>query len=83
MEGRAWLLERFGADGARLRAGLPAMLRERHFGMADAQERAPMRAHAVYGQIWRAVHDGMAEDFGSLPTAQLYGRRARPTRSWS
>jgi hypothetical protein len=78
MEGLAWLLERFGADGARLRAGLPAMLRERHLGMADAQERAPMRAHAVYGQIWRAVHDGMAEDFGSLPTAQLYRPPSAP-----
>lgn len=78
MEGRAWLLERFGADGARLRAGLPAMLRDRHLGMADAQERAPMRAHAVYGQIWRAVHDGMVEDFGSLPTAQLYRPPSAP-----
>jgi len=37
-----------------------------------------MRAHAVYGQIWRAVHDGMAEDFGSLPTAQLYRPPSAP-----
>jgi hypothetical protein len=78
LEGRAWLLERFGTDGAPLRTGLPAMLLRRHLGMADAQERAPMRAHAVYGQIWRAVHDGMEEDFGSLPSAQLYRPPSAP-----
>lgn len=78
MEGRAWLLERFGADGQRLRTGMPAMLWRRHLGMADAQERAPMKSQAVYGQIWRAVHDGMEEDFGSLPTAQLYRPPSAP-----
>ena len=76
-ERRAWLLERFGSDGQSLRDGIPAMLRECHFGMADAQKVAPMRSRAVYGQIWRAMHDAIEEEFGSLPTAQLL----RPSRA--
>jgi hypothetical protein len=70
-ERRAWLLERFGSDGQSLFSGLPGMLRECHLGMADAQKVAPLKSRAVYGQIWRAMHDAIEDEFGSLPTAQL------------
>lgn len=78
LESRAWLMERFGSEGSRLRDGIPAMLRHCHRGMAEAQERAPMRSQAVYGQIWRAVHDAIEEDFGSLTSAQFYRPRNAP-----
>src|SRR6516225_3745800 len=71
-------MERFGTEGSRLRAGLPAMLQHCHRGMAEAQERAPMKAQAVYGQIWRAVHDAIEEDFRSLTTAQFYRSPSAP-----
>jgi len=79
LQGRAWLMERFGADGSRLRDGIPAMLQYCHRGMAEAQERAPMKSQAaVYGQIWRAVHDAIEEDFRSLTTAQYYRPKNAP-----
>jgi hypothetical protein len=78
LESRAWLIERFGADGSRLRADIPAMLQHCHRGMAEAQERAPMKSQAVYGQIWRAVHDAVEEDFASLTTAQFYRPPSAP-----
>ena len=68
----AWLIERFGADGSALRETIPALLQECHQGMAGAQETAPVRAQVVYGGMSRAVHEQFAEQFGSLPTAQLY-----------
>jgi hypothetical protein len=70
--GFAWLLERFGADGLKLRRDLPAVMWDRHLGMADAQKVAPMRSSAVYGQMWRAVHDGLLDSFANMPSAQLY-----------
>ena len=54
------------------------MLQHCHRGMAEAQERAPMKAQAVYGQIWRAVHDAIEEDFRSLTTAQFYRPPSAP-----
>lgn len=78
LESRAWLMERFGTDGSRLRAGLPAMLQHCHRGMAEAQERAPMKSQAVYGQIWRAVHDAIEEDFRSLNTVQFHRPPSAP-----
>lgn len=77
-ESRAWLIERFGADGTHLRSGLADMLQYCHRGMAESQERAPMKAQAVYGQIWRAVHDEMLERYQSLPTAQVYRPKNAP-----
>jgi hypothetical protein len=77
LERRAWLLERFGTDGARLRAAFPGMLWACHIGMAEAQESAPIRAQSVYGEIWRAVHEGLEEACKSLATVQLY----RPPRA--
>lgn len=75
---RAWLIERFGADGSRLRTEIPPLLQYCHRGMADAQERAPMKSQAVYGQIWRSVHDAIEEDFRSLTTAQFYRPPSAP-----
>jgi hypothetical protein len=40
--------------------------------MADAQDSAPIKAHSVYGQMWKSVHEQFADQLGSLPTAQRY-----------
>ena len=77
-ESRARLIERFGTHGSRLRTEIPALLQYCHRGMADAQERAPLRSQAVYGQIWRSVHDALEEDFRSLTTAQFYRPPSAP-----
>lgn len=69
---RAWLIERFGADGSALREQIPALLQECHQGMAGAQETAPVKAQVVYGGMSRSVHEQFAEQLGPLPTAQLY-----------
>lgn len=75
---RAWLIERFGADGCQLRDELPGLLQYCHRGMAEAQDRAPMKDQAVYGQIWRSVHHMIQLDFHSLTTAQLYRPPSAP-----
>ena len=80
LESRAWLRERFGDGGPALRDGIPEMLRDRHRGMADAQEQAPIKSQSVYGQIWRSVHDEIEERFGSLAAAQLYRPKNAPYR---
>jgi hypothetical protein len=77
-QGRAWLIERFAADGSRLRDELPSLLQYCHQRMAEAQDRAPMNDQAVYGQIWRAVHYMIQQDFQSLMTAQLYRPPSAP-----
>ena len=69
---RAWLAERFGADGSALREKIPALLQACHQGMAGAQEAAPVKAQVVYGGMSRSVHEQLAEQFRSLPSAQLY-----------
>jgi hypothetical protein len=76
-ESLAWLIERFGADGFALREKIPQLLQDCHEGMAGAQEDAPIRAHLVYGQIWKSVHEQFDDRLGSLPTAQRY----RPKRA--
>jgi hypothetical protein len=77
-ESRAWLIERFGTDGTKLRSGITEMLQFCHNRMSEAQERAPMQSQAVYGQIWRAVHDQILERYRSLPTAQVYRPKKAP-----
>ena len=71
-ESLAWLIERFGADGFLLRDEIPELLQYCHQGMAEAQEGAPIKAHTVYGQMSRSVHEQFEVRFRSLPTAQLY-----------
>jgi hypothetical protein len=71
-ESLAWLIERFGADGFVLRDEIPSLLHYCHQGMAEAQEGAPIKAHTVYGQMSRSVHEQFEVRFRSLPTAQLY-----------
>jgi hypothetical protein len=77
-ESLAWLIERFGADGFVLREKIPALLQDCHQGMAEAREGAPVKAHVVYGQMSRSVHEQFEVQFGSLPTAQLYHPKRAP-----
>lgn len=72
IESLAWLIERFGVDGFRLREEIPVLLQDCHQGMAGAQETAPVKAQVVYGGMSRSVHEQFEEVLGSLQTAQLY-----------
>jgi hypothetical protein len=74
----AWRIERFGADGFVLREKIPALLQDCHNGMAEAQETAPIKAHGVYGQIWKSVHEQFDIRLGSLPTADRYRPKRAP-----
>ncbi|MEI8408530.1 MULTISPECIES: hypothetical protein [unclassified Kribbella] len=75
LQGTAWSLERFGADGVHLREGLPKILWECHSGMAAAQKIAPVESHGVYDNMWRAVHDGIVREFKGLSSAQPHRPR--------
>lgn len=68
----AWSLERFGADGGRLREGLPRVLWACHTGMAAAQQVAPVENNGVYGNMWLSVHQGIVGEFEGLSAAQKY-----------
>ncbi|WP_030016525.1 hypothetical protein [Curtobacterium sp. S6] len=74
-EGRAWALRTLGVDGVLVREQIPAIIRNCHEKMANAQAEADMRHTGVYGQIWRKCLDEFVSVLGQLPSAEIVPRR--------
>ncbi|WP_413450795.1 hypothetical protein AA0Y32_02215 [Georgenia phoenicis] len=74
-EGRAWALRTLGADGVMVREQIPAIIRDCHEKMANAQAEAEMKHTGVYGQIWRKCLDEFVAVLGRLPSAEIIPRR--------
>ncbi|WP_156119300.1 hypothetical protein [Modestobacter caceresii] len=72
IKGIAWAQARFGSSWREVCAGVPAVLRDRHRGMVEAQEAAPLRKKLVYGSIYQAVHEGLVEELRGLPNADVF-----------
>lgn len=70
-DGRAWALDTFGVDGVRVREQIPAILRDCHEKLANAQMEAEMKHAGVYGQIWRKAPDEFFAVLGKLPSADI------------
>lgn len=73
--GREWALRTLGADGVLVRDQIPAIIRDCHEKMANAQAEADMKHTGVYGQIWRKCLDEFVAVLGRLPSAEIIPRR--------
>lgn len=69
-DGRKWALETFGADGVRIREEAPAIIRDCHEKLANAQAEADMKHQGVYGNIWHRCLAEFAGRLGRLPSAE-------------
>lgn len=69
-EGRLWAVQTFGADGVQVRTLAPAIVRECHDKLANAQVEADMEHQGVYGNIWRRCLNVFASQLGRLPSAE-------------
>lgn len=69
-EGRLWAVETFGADGVQVRTLAPAIVRECHDKLANAQVEADMDHQGVYGNIWHRCLKEFASQLGRLPSAE-------------
>jgi hypothetical protein len=78
VESIAWAQARFDSSWMAVRAGVPAVLRDRHERMVAAQEVAPIRKKLVYGGIYQAVHEGFVDEFQSLPNADVFRPKGAP-----
>lgn len=70
-EGRAWALKMLGPDGVLVREQIPAIIRECHERMANAQAEADMKHSGPYGYIWRRCLDEFSSRLSQLPSADL------------
>ena len=74
-EGRAWALRTLGVDGVLVREEIPAIIRDCHEKMANAQAEADMKHAGVYGQIWRKCLDEFVTVLGRHPSAEIVPQR--------
>lgn len=68
-DGRKWAIQTFGADGVQVRTLAPAIVRESHDKLANAQVEADMDHQGVYGNIWHRCLSQFALQLGRLPSA--------------
>lgn len=69
--GRAWALKTLGADGVLVRERIPAIIRDCHEKLANAQAEADMNHSGPYGYIWVRCLSEFSNTLGGLPSAEL------------
>jgi len=69
-DGRRWAIQTLGVDGVHVRTLAPAIVRECHDKLANAQVEADMEHQGVYGNIWHRCLKEFASQLGRLPSAE-------------
>lgn len=69
--GREWALKTLGADGVLVRERIPAIIRDCHEKLANAQAEADMNHSGPYGYIWVRCLSEFSNALGGLPSAEL------------
>ncbi len=66
-----WVQETFGPVGGILREGLLKLILECHNNLINAQDVSKQKHEGIYGNMYRRVMEGIVEQWGDLPEAEV------------